>query len=130
MKTIGQRVLTIVLVLPALLFIVMGLRWLVDPAGVAPGLGVTLETGLGLSSQIGDLSSFFLVAGLSLLIALVTKGAPGITLLRCYWGWRLWVESSHGRFMMLPLRRRSCLKWLWRYSCLSVHGFCLSQNDN
>ena len=73
MKTIGQRVLTIVLVLPALLFIVMGLRWLVDPAGVAPELGMTLETGLGLSSQIGDLSSFLLVAGLSLLIALLTR---------------------------------------------------------
>ena len=28
-----------------------GVRWLVDPAGVAPSLGLTLETGLGLSSQ-------------------------------------------------------------------------------
>ncbi len=73
MHTLGRRVLTIVLVLPAILFTVMGLGWLVAPSGVAGELGLTLESGLGLSSQIGDLSAFFLVAGLSLLIALVTK---------------------------------------------------------
>jgi len=59
--------------LPALLFVVMGLRWLVNPAGIAPELGLDLQTGLGLSSQVGDLSAFFLVAGLSVLIGLVTQ---------------------------------------------------------
>ncbi|MDD9962626.1 MAG: hypothetical protein OXU70_11095 [Gammaproteobacteria bacterium] len=59
--------------LPGLLFIVLGLRWLVDPAGVAPSLGLTLETGYGLSSQVADLSAFFLVTGLSILIAVVTR---------------------------------------------------------
>jgi hypothetical protein len=53
--------------------VVLGLRWLVDPAGVAPSLGLTLETGFGLSSQIADLSAFFLVAGLSILIAVFTR---------------------------------------------------------
>ena len=68
-----KRGLTVIVALPGLLFIVMGLRWLVDPEGAAPGLGLTLDTGFGLSSQIGDLSAFFLVTGLSILIALVTS---------------------------------------------------------
>ena len=67
-----RRLLTLVVALPGLLFITMGLRWLVDPAGIAPELGLSLETGLGLSSQVGDLAAFFLVAGLSILLALVT----------------------------------------------------------
>ena len=69
----ARRVFGVVVALPGLLFIVMGLRWLVDPAGAAPTLGLSLETGLGLSSQIADLSSFFLVMGLSILIAVVTR---------------------------------------------------------
>lgn len=68
----GRRLLTVVVALPGLLFTIMGLRWLVDPAGIAPQLGLSLQTGLGLSSQVGDLAAFFLVAGLSILIALVT----------------------------------------------------------
>lgn len=68
-----RRLLALVVMLPGLLFVVLGLRWLVDPAGVAPTLGLTLETGAGLSSQVADLSAFFLVAGLSILIAVVTR---------------------------------------------------------
>ena len=68
-----RRLFALVVMLPGLLFIVLGLRWLVDPAGVAPSLGLTLETGYGLSSQVADLSAFFLVTGLSILIAVVTR---------------------------------------------------------
>ncbi len=68
-----RRVLALVVMLPGLLFVVFGSRWLVDPAGIAPTLGLRLETGAGLSSQIADLSAFFLVAGLSILIAVVTR---------------------------------------------------------
>lgn len=69
----ARRLLTAVTVLPALLFITMGLRWLVDPVGAAIPLGLATESGLGLSSQVGDLAAFFLVAGLSILIAIVTR---------------------------------------------------------
>ena len=72
MNVWGRRALSLVVFLPGLLFVVMGLRWLVDPAGIAPSLGLTLENGFGLSSQVGDLAAFFLVAGLCILIALVT----------------------------------------------------------
>ena len=73
MRSIIPRALTLLLALFSILFVVMGLRWLVNPAGSAPQLGLTLETGVGLSSQVGDLSAFFLVAGLSRLIALVSR---------------------------------------------------------
>ena len=72
MKIWFLRLLRVVVAIPGLLFITMGLRWLVDPAGIAPDLGLPLEAGLGLSSQVGDLSAFFLVAGLCIFSALVT----------------------------------------------------------
>ena len=58
--------------LPAILFVVMGLRWLVDPAGVAPEFGLVLGEGLGLSSQVGDMSGYFLTLGICMLAALVS----------------------------------------------------------
>jgi len=47
----------------SVLLLVSGLRWLADPAGAAAGLGMALQQGLGLSSQIGDTAAFFIVAG-------------------------------------------------------------------
>ena len=83
-----------------LLFVMMGLRWLVDPAGIAPQLGLTVESGLGLSSQIGDLAAFFLVAGFSILIALVTRRAvwfyPAIMLLLIAATGRIVAWAAHG----------------------------------
>lgn len=65
-------VLKILVVLPAILFVVTGLRWLVAPAGVAPDFGLTLLEGVGLSSQIGDMSGYFLTLGLCMLTAVVS----------------------------------------------------------
>ena len=73
MMTWTKRLFSLIVMLPGLLFVVMGLRWLVDPAGIAPSLGLTLETGFGLSSQVGDLSGVFVVAGLSIMIGLTTR---------------------------------------------------------
>lgn len=68
-----KRGFALVVMLPGLLFVFMGLRWLVDPAAAASPLGLTLDTGVGLSTQVGDLSAFFLVVGLSILLALVSR---------------------------------------------------------
>ena len=65
--------LRVLVTLLSVLFIVTGVRWLVDPAGVAPTLGLTLENGVGLSTQIGDLASFFLVLGSCGLIGLISS---------------------------------------------------------
>lgn len=67
-----NKVLSALVFLPAMLFVVTGLRWLVDPAGVAPEFGLVLGEGLGLSSQVGDMSGFFLTLGICMLVALVT----------------------------------------------------------
>ena len=45
------------------LFIFNGLMWLINPAYIASSLGMNLLSDHGLSTQIGDLASFFLVVG-------------------------------------------------------------------
>ena len=47
--------------LPAILFFYQGVNWLFQPEEAAAGLGMSLLTGIGASTQIGDLGSFFLV---------------------------------------------------------------------
>ncbi|MEM9622490.1 MAG: hypothetical protein AAF993_12620 [Pseudomonadota bacterium] len=100
-----RRLFAVVLLVPALLFVVLGLRWLIDPAGAAPTLGLTLETGMGLSSQVADLSAFFLVAGLSILIAVTTKTRtwfyPPVMLLLIAACGRLVAWAAHGATLAL-----------------------------
>jgi hypothetical protein len=67
-----NKVLKILVLLPAVLFLVTGLRWLVAPAGVAPMFGLSLDQGVGLSSQVGDMSAFFLTLASCMLIALIS----------------------------------------------------------
>jgi hypothetical protein len=64
--------LKVVLVLPAVLFIVLGVRWLVDPGGIAPEFGFLLGDGAGRSSQVGDFASFFLTTGICILLGVVS----------------------------------------------------------
>ena len=64
-----------IVLLCGLLFIITGLRWLLAPAGVAPEFGLVLSTGVGLSSQIGDMSAFFLTLGVCILMGLITQRA-------------------------------------------------------
>lgn len=60
--------LRIAIVVLGAFFTLQGIAWLVDPARVAAGLGMPLLDGLARSTQIGDLSSFFLVAGATMLL--------------------------------------------------------------
>ena len=64
--------LRVLVTLPAILFIVTGLRWAIDPSGAATALGMTLLDGIGRSSQIGDVGAMFLSMGIMMLLALVT----------------------------------------------------------
>jgi energy-converting hydrogenase Eha subunit E len=50
-----------------------GIAWLVFPSFVATQLGMTLLSGVGLSTQIGDLASFFLTLGSCVMIGLITS---------------------------------------------------------
>ena len=67
-----NKVLRILVALPALMFVVTGLRLLLDPAAATAQLGMPLLDGVGRSTQIGDLTAFFLTAGVCILIALST----------------------------------------------------------
>jgi hypothetical protein len=69
-----MKTLFLILVgLPAVLFVVIGLRWAVDPTGAAAELGMTLMDGVGRSSQIGDVGAFFLGMGTMMLLGLITQ---------------------------------------------------------
>lgn len=67
-----KTTIRVLLVLPAVLFIVMGMRWLVDPAGIAPEFGFQLGDGLGRSSQVGDFAAFFLTMAICILLGVVS----------------------------------------------------------
>jgi hypothetical protein len=49
-----------------------GLQWIISPANVAESLGMPLLEGVGLSTQIGDLGSFFITVGAMTLIGAIT----------------------------------------------------------
>ena len=79
------KLLRLLTLLTGLLFTLTGVQWWVMPEAVAPQFGLTLDTGLGLSSQIGDMSAFFLLLGFCAYLALVTRRGvwytPAIVLL-------------------------------------------------
>ena len=49
-------------------FVLQGCLWIVTPARAAEGLGMPLLDGLARSTQIGDLASFFLAAGTTMIV--------------------------------------------------------------
>ena len=55
--------LRIVAGLLGLFFLIQGVNWLVDPATAASGVGMPMLDGLARSTQLGDLSGFFLSLG-------------------------------------------------------------------
>ena len=48
------------------------MRYVVDPAGAAAQFGMPLLEGVGRSSQLGDMTAYFLSLGIFILMALVT----------------------------------------------------------
>lgn len=67
-----NNVLRGVLVLPALLFLSIGLRWALDPAGAAAGLAMPLLDATGRGSQIGDIGGLFLSMGSMIALGVAT----------------------------------------------------------
>jgi hypothetical protein len=103
---ITRNALRVLVLVPALLFIVTGVRWLIAPAGVAPMLGMTLGEGVGLSSQVGDLSGFFLTLGACMLIALIS-------------GRRVWYYPAIMLLAIAAVGR--VLAWLLHDAALALH---------
>jgi hypothetical protein len=68
-----NKALKVIVALPGILFLVIGLRWLIAPAGVAAEFGMPLLDGLGRSTQIGDLAAFFVGGGVMILLGVFTQ---------------------------------------------------------
>ena len=68
-----KRILKIVASLFGVFFTLMGLRWVFDPSAAAESLGMVLLNGSALSTQIGDLGSFFITVGVMTLIGVITQ---------------------------------------------------------
>ena len=67
-----KNLLRIVAGLVGILFFLNGLQWIISPANVAESLGMPLLEGVGLSTQIGDLGSFFITVGAMTLIGTIS----------------------------------------------------------
>lgn len=52
-----------------------GLRWLVDPQGSADNLYIPLLEGAARSTQVGDLTAFFVTGGVLALVGVLTRNA-------------------------------------------------------
>jgi len=63
-----RSVLRLAVTLLGLGFVLQGLAWIADPARAAAGLGMPLLDGVGRSTQAGDFASFFLTAGVTMLV--------------------------------------------------------------
>ncbi len=72
MNAVLKKALRIFLTLPAIGFVVTGLRFAVAPGGAAKGLAMPLLDGAARSSQIGDVGALFMGMGLMILTALTT----------------------------------------------------------
>ena len=60
--------LRIIAFLLGIFFVLQSAGWILNPANAASGLGMPLLDGLARSTQIGDLSAFFLTAGVTILL--------------------------------------------------------------
>ena len=55
------------------LFLINGLQWIIAPANIAAQLGMPLLEGVGLSTQIGDMGSFFITVGAMTVIGALSQ---------------------------------------------------------
>ena len=101
-----NNLIRIFVVLPALLFLSIGIRWLIDPTGAAAELGMPLLEGLGRSTQIGDLTAFFIGASVMMGLGLITSNrtwfyAPAMLLILTA-GFRVLAWLAHGATLAAP----------------------------
>lgn len=95
-----DNILRIVAGLFGLILLGIGIRWQIDPAGAAAQIGMEVLEGVARSSQIGDLTAFFVVSG----------------------GFALWgVFTRNGAWMYAPAALVG-LAALFRTLSWAVHG--------
>lgn len=88
------------LIIPAVIFLFTGYRWLVSPEAAASTLMMPLLKGAALSSQIGDIGGLFLAMGLLVTGAVVSRKGDWLLsvsiLLACVAIFRILAYSIHG----------------------------------
>ena len=67
-----KKALRVVVALPGILFLFLGIRWIIDPASAAEALGMPLLEGVGRSTQVGDMTAFFLSLSILIFAGLIT----------------------------------------------------------
>tara|TARA_A100001015_G_scaffold78421_1_gene87064 strand:- start:2177 stop:2554 length:378 start_codon:yes stop_codon:yes gene_type:complete len=87
-------------------FLLMGLRWIINPSSAAASLSMPLLDGAGLSTQIGDMGSFFVTIGAMTLIGAIKQKrhwlyAPSMLLLVAAL-YRVLSTVLHGAAFALP----------------------------
>ncbi|MEH6558154.1 MAG: hypothetical protein V7459_00205 [Oceanicoccus sp.] len=100
-----NKVLRVIVILPAILFVFIGLRWLVDPEAAAAALGMPLLEGIGRSSQMGDIGGFFLAGGIMIVLGVITAK-------------RAWFQAPALLLMTIAIYR--ILAWLLHDAALAT----------
>ena len=59
--------------IPAIVFLIIGVFWVLQPGIMAENFGMVLSSDLGLSSQIGDLGSYFVSSALMIFYGIYTN---------------------------------------------------------
>ncbi|MBU2643178.1 hypothetical protein KKI24_00600 [bacterium] len=99
-RQIFRIVFNTFLIIPAVVFLFTGYRWLVSPEAAASTLMMPLLRGAALSSQIGDIGGLFLAMGLLVTGAVVSRKGDWLLsvsiLLACVAIFRILAYSIHG----------------------------------
>jgi hypothetical protein len=91
--------------LPAVIFLVLGLRWLIDPSAAAQMLGMPLLDGIGRSSQIGDMSAYFIGGSIMIFAGIITAN-------------RTWLYASSLIIVLTAVFR--VMAWLFHDAALAT----------
>lgn len=62
--------------LPGIFMLLLGLRWVFDPAGAAGALGMPLLDGMGRSTQVGDVATIFLATAAMIGVGVIRQSRP------------------------------------------------------
>ncbi len=101
---IARIVFNTFLILPAVLFLFTGYRWLVSPDAAAAALMMPLLKGAALSSQMGDVGGLFLAMGLLVTGAVVSRKGDWLKsvsiILACIAIFRILAYTLHGAVLI------------------------------
>jgi len=70
-----DKIIKVVAVVFGLALLLSGVRWQVDPTGAAENLYMPLLDGAARSTQVGDLTAFFITGGVLALAGVFTRNA-------------------------------------------------------